>query len=258
MMKRALINGLSLWQFELFQANASIRHFITGRNSVYGGKEFTLSFSSSPDRGETERNRTMLASAMGIKESELYIPRQVHEARVLHVTRLTAKDELTATDALITDEKGICIAVMSADCVTILLHDRKNRAIGAVHAGWRGTVAKILEKTLQEMYAKFGTRGEDVTAGIGPSICQQSYEVGEEVIQAINNAFGKDSGLMITQPGNKAKLDLWKANKLQLLQFGVRESDIEISGLCTLKNNDHFFSARKGDAGRFAAGIMLI
>jgi YfiH family protein len=161
------------------------------------------------------------------------------------------------TDALITSERGICIAVMSADCVPVLLYDKKNQAIAAVHSGWRGTVARILEKTLAEMKRTFGTEGKDLVAGIGPSVSQESYEVGEEVVSEVTNAFGSDSSLMILKPNNKAQLDLWKANKLQLLAFGVNENSIEISDLCTVKNNNYFFSARKGDSGRFAAGIVL-
>ncbi|HEY8933689.1 MAG TPA: laccase domain-containing protein, partial [Cyclobacteriaceae bacterium] len=84
-----------------------------------------------------------------------------------------------------------------------------------------------------------------------------SYEVGEEVIETFNTVYGHDAGLMVKQPDAKAKLDLWKANKLQLLDFGVPESQIEIADLCTVKNNNFFFSARRGDAGRFAAGILI-
>ena len=130
--------------------------------------------------------------------------------------------------------------------------------IGAVHSGWRGTVAKILEKTLQEMQSQFGTKADHVRAAIGPSVSQDSYEVGDEVVQAVRNVFGSKNNLLTLQANGKAKLDLWKANVLQLEEFGVNRSRIEISGLCTVKNNHHFFSARKGDAGRFAAGIMLV
>lgn len=257
-MKRTPINGLSLWQFENLEKEDAIRHFVTDRNSHADAPEFTLSLSSSPDRKMIEQNRALVAASMGTHPTHLFFPSQVHETRIVHVTANTSREELAGTDALVTSERGVCIAVMSADCVTILLYDRRNKVVGAVHSGWRGTVAKILEKTLVEMKTTFGTKGEDVTAGIGPSVCQESYEVGGEVVAAVDKAFGGDSGLMIPQPPDKARLDLWKANKLQLLEFGVRDSDIEIAGLCTVKNNEHFFSARKGDAGRFAAGIMLV
>jgi YfiH family protein len=185
------------------------------------------------------------------------MPRQVHKTRIVNVTRSTQKDELIDTDALITGEKGICIAVMSADCVPVLLYDRKNHVAAAVHSGWRGTVAKILTKTLHKMNSMFGSEGEDIIAGIGPSVSQDSYEVGEEVVQEVHQAFGQENELTAAQPNNKAKLDLWRANEIQLREFGVPATQIEISDLCTVKNNEHFFSARKGDSGRFAAGIVL-
>ena len=210
-----------------------------------------------PDRDVIRTNRSRVAEAMGIEPGRLVFPSQVHQTKVVYVTDVTPREELMETDALITDHANICVAVMSADCVPILIYDRRNQAVAAIHSGWKGTVARIVDKTLQRMKDSFGTRGENILAAIGPSVCQESYEVGEEVVASVNNVFGKDSALMIPQPNNKAKLDLWKANKLQLLEFGVSESDIEISNLCTVKNNEYFFSARKGDKGRFAAGIMI-
>jgi polyphenol oxidase len=256
-MQKVQLHHLQLWQFENFSKEKNINHFVTDRRSNPDGNEFTLSLSSTPDKELIRSNRTLLAEAMGVKTTELFFPSQVHKTRIVNVSSHTPKQELHDTDALITNEKGICIAVMSADCVPILLYDKKNQAIGAVHSGWRGTVARILEKTLHQMKNDFGTSGKDIVAGIGPSVCQASYEVGEEVVHEVTQAFGTNSNLMIAQPSNKAKLDLWKANKLQLLEFGVDESQIEISDLCTVIHNNYFFSARKGDAGRFAAGIML-
>lgn len=194
---------------------------------------------------------------MGLSPECLYFPVQVHKTNIVTVTSSTKKEALLETDALLTAEKGVGIAVMSADCVPVLLYDTKNNIAGAVHSGWRGTVAKIVEKTLHEMQRAFGTRGEHIVAGIGPSVSQDVYEVGEEVIQEVIQAFGKENGLLIHQPNNKARLDLWKANRKQLLEFGVPEKSIELANLCTVQNNQHFFSARKGDTGRFAAGIML-
>jgi polyphenol oxidase len=256
-MKKLHINGLQLWQFEGLGGENCIDHFVTSRSSHSVEREFTLSFSSSPDRSFIQKNRSLLAAAMGVESTRLYLPSQVHKTRIVLVTNDTKKEELLETDALITNTPGICIAVMSADCVPILLYDRKNNAVGAVHSGWRGTVARILEKTLQAMHQTFGTKGEDIYAGIGPSVSQDSYEVGEEVVHEVQQSFGSKHELMIPVGTNKAKLDLWKANKVQLMEFGVAPSRIEISDLCTVKNNEHFFSARKGDTGRFAAGIMV-
>lgn len=257
-MNKVSVNGIQLWQFNNLGEETSIKHFVSDRNSNEGGRPFTLSLSSSPDKEEIKYNRTMLASALGIANARLFFPSQVHGTRIVNVSGQIAREELMETDALITKEKGICIAVMSADCVPILLYDTRNQVIGAVHSGWKGTVAKILAKTLQKMQLDFGTRGEDLLAGIGPSASQESYEVGDEVINAVDQAFGKESDLMIRKPNYKAQLDLWKANSIQLREFGVKESHIEIANLCTIKNNGYFFSARKGDSGRFAAGIMLV
>lgn len=257
-MEKVKINGLDLWQFASLLRVDGISHFVTDRNSNSNNGEFTLSYSSSPDKEFVRSNRHLLATALEIPLSQLYFPSQAHQTRIVNVSSITKKEELLETDALITNEKNICIAVMSADCVPILLYDKKNRAVGAVHSGWRGTVAKIIEKTLHGMHAAFGTIGENIIAAIGPSVCQDSYEVGTEVVSEFINVFGNESGLMIPQANGKAKLDLWKANKIQLLSFDVKESNIEISDLCSVKNNRNFFSARKGDTGRFAAGIMLI
>ena len=256
-MKRNLVHGLHLWQFDNLSRESAVRHFVTERMPVHDGKEFTLSLSSSPHRDEIVANRNVLAKAMDIDHSKLFFPSQVHLTNIVRVQAHTPKSSLHDTDALITNEPGVCIAVMSADCVPILLYDKKNQAAAAVHSGWKGTVAKILEKTLHRMRHEFGTQGEDLIAGIGPSVSQQSYEVGEEVVAAVIDAFDNSADLLIPQPNNKAKLDLWKANQTQLLEFGVKPSNIEISNLCTVLNNEHFFSARKGDKGRFAAGILL-
>jgi YfiH family protein len=256
-MQKIQIDKLQLWQFDSLKNQSGVKHFVTDRNSFAGEKEFTLSLSSTPDKEEVRQNRRLLASAMGIESSKLFLPSQVHKTNIVRVTHNTSVSELMETDALITNERNICIAVMSADCVPVLLYDFKNKAVAAIHSGWKGTAARIVEKTLQQMYTVFGTTGKDLIACIGPSVCQASYEVGEEVIEAFHVAYGKNAALMIEQPNSKAKLDLWKANKLQLTEFGVSELHIEISDLCTVKNNNHFFSARKGDSGRFAAGIML-
>lgn len=257
-MKKVTINGLDLWQFDLLGRASGINHFVTDRNSARAEKEFTLSFSSSPDRQEILANRSLVATAMGVPDVNLFMPSQIHKTNIVCVTKDTAREELLDTDALVTNQRGVCIAVMSADCVPIILYDQANRVVAAVHSGWRGTVAKILEKTLNEMHVRFGTKGEDLIAGIGPSVSQDSYEVGEEVVREVTDAFGTHAMLMIPQKDGKANLDLWRANKLQLLEFGVRPDNIEISDLCTVKNNNSFFSARKGDAGRFAAGIVLL
>jgi polyphenol oxidase len=255
-MKRLSMNGLYLWQFENLALQPATRHYVSDRYT--SGEEFTLSLSSTPDKEKVRTNRAQLAAILGVTAEQMFFPSQVHGTDILTVSRATLREELHDKDALITAERGVCISVMSADCVTILLYDKRNHVCGAVHSGWRGTVAHILSKTLRKMSETYNSKGQDIIAAIGPSVCQDSYEVGEEVIEEVNRSFGSNNRLMLYQPNNKAKLDLWEANRLQLLDFGVSPANIEVSELCTVKNNDHFFSARKGDKGRFAAGIVLV
>src|SRR5690606_32229018 len=150
---------------------------------------------SLPDRELIRSNRAMVAEAMGVEESLFFMPSQVHKTRIVNVSNTTSKEDLAETDALITNTTGVCIAVMSADCVPVLLYDRKNHAAAAVHSGWRGTVARILEKTLLEMQNHFGTKGADIIAGIGPSVSQDAYEVGDEVITEVTRNFNNSNDL---------------------------------------------------------------
>jgi polyphenol oxidase len=148
---------------------------------------------------------------------------------------------------------------MSADCVPLLLYDPVGGAVAAIHAGWRGTVSKIVSRTVEAMRENFGTNPADLVAGIGPSICPEVYEVGEEVILAAEQAFGSVTELVQpTKPG-KGLFNLWEANRMQLLSAGIRAENIELAGMCTYQGSDQFFSARKSGnrAGRFAAGILL-
>jgi polyphenol oxidase len=256
-MRKIHLGALDLWQFDNLSHEKAIGHFVSDRNAVQGRNDFTLSLSSSPDKDFVKNNRSMVANAMSIDNSKLFFPSQVHQTRIVNVDSNTDRSTLTDTDALITAERRICIAVMSADCVPIILYDKKNQAVAAIHSGWKGTVAKILAKTLAEMKLLFNTDGKNIIAGIGPSVSVQSYEVGQEVIDAVEKSFGGSNELLVEKANGKAKFDLWKANIQQLVEFGVPLESIEVSNLCTIRNNNDFFSARKGDAGRFAAGIML-
>lgn len=251
------VKDIPLWRFNNLSEETGVRHFVTGRSPERAG-EFTLSLSSMNDSQAVHNNRNALKQALGDSVKQVYFPRQVHGTHIVQVTSQTSNDHLADTDALITNEPGCCVGVLAADCVPILLYDRVNRAVAAVHSGWRGTVARIVEKTLKKMKTLYGTEGRDVVAGIGPSICKGQYEVGEEVIEAVRSSFTGHADLLDhTKPG-KAQFDLWLANRIQLVEFGVPPENIEISGLCTMRENRHFFSARMGDRGRFASGIMLI
>ncbi len=253
---------LPLWQFENLSRFAGIRHYVSGRDGGVSTGElgtFNLGLKAGDDPDHVRENRRRLAQALGVGVSRLVFPSQTHSTNVKRVSPETHAGELADTDALITNTPGLCINVMSADCVPVLLFDPVHLAVGAVHAGWRGTVGKILTHTVKAMQREFDTRTTDLVAGIGPSICAEVYEVGEEVLNAVENAFGNTEGLIRNRtPEGKGFVDLWEANRRQLLWLGVPAASIEVSGICTFRHADQFFSARKSknQAGRFAAGIV--
>lgn len=261
-MQQQTFSTLTLSKFDLLSNYKEINHFISERSGGVSTGEIgalNLSFRAGDEAENVKENRRRLAKAMGIAPSQLIFPSQTHSNHVQVVHAGTQPEQLTETDALITHTPGICICVMSADCVPILLYDPIAKAVGAIHAGWRGTVGKILTFTVQAMQQHFGTQPSNLIAGIGPSICPQVYEVGTEVITAVEQAF--DHPDLITRKNSLGKgyFNLWEANRIQLSQLGVPADAIEVAGVCTYTESDRFFSARKSGnkAGRFAAGIML-
>jgi hypothetical protein len=164
---------------------------------------------------------------------------------------------IPVNDAMITNCENICLVAMGADCVPILIYDPENKAIGAVHAGWRGTAQSIAFETIKKMEFHFSSKPENLIAGLGPSIGPEVYEVDMPVYNSFLKSFSACHEIFKPLENGKFLLDLWNANKIQLTDAGLSEKNIEISGFCTYSNHHLFFSSRKGDKGRFAAGIML-
>lgn len=201
------------------------------------------------------------------------LPYPVIQAKQCHGTGIavinsydTKPEELENIDALITQQKGIAIGVRTADCVPILLYDPVCKAIAAIHAGWRGTVAKIAKVTIEKMAELYGSKASDMTAVIGPSISMESFQVGEELADAFRDAgfpmdkILKDMGTIVEKTnlpaGTKVNaiespmrgglhIDLWEANKYVLEDCGIQRENIQISGICTYLRNDLFYSARR-------------
>ena len=166
--------------------------------------------------------------------------------------------ELEGIDAVITNLPNLCIGVSTADCVPILLYDKRNRVVAAVHAGWRGTVARILEKCVQRMVDEYNASPTDISAIIAPSISLDSFEVGDEVYNTFSEN-GFDMDRIAVRYDLRWHIDLWEANRLQLLSCAVPENAIYLSDVCTYKSYSRFFSARRMgiSSGRIFNGIML-
>lgn len=218
------------------------------------------------DEKHVSQNRQLLIDLLPKRPDRLVIPHQTHHTEVCVIDdafmtgteKDTKKDALEGIDALVTGKRNVCLCVSTADCVPVLCFDTRLKVIAAIHAGWRGTVSRIVEKTLQKMADVYGTQGKDVVACIGPSISQEAFEVGDEVYEHFLSAgFDVDKIAVRT---DKWHIDLWKANRLQLEAAGVCKKNIEQAGICTWQHNDDFFSARRQGiaSGRILSGIMLL
>ena len=183
-------------------------------------------------------------------------PHQVHGDVIREVTNpLTTREELEGVDALVTNVLGVAISVRTADCIPVLLYDPVNKAVAAVHDGWRGTVQHLSQKVIEFIHKRYGTNASDLKAVIGPGIGPDSFQVGQEVVDAFAGAgFPMRQILQDCGPKNPTAdnpmagglhIDLWKANRWLLEQAGVQPANIQIAGICTYKNNERFYSARR-------------
>lgn len=212
-----------------------------------------------------ERHSVSIASGhREHRKRRIVFPHQTHRTRVALVDeKLLATDAaerdkaLDDTDALMTGVEDVCIGVSTADCIPVLLYDSEHRAACAVHAGWRGTVARIAEKAVRAMTNTFGTDPAQLKAVIGPGISCDAFEVGDEVYEAFADAGFRMEA--ISRRKDKWHIDLWECNRLQLTDAGVQPDSITVDGTCTYANHDKFFSARRlGTAsGRIFTGIIV-
>ena len=205
--------------------------------------------------------RRELAESLELKQAQFIFPRQTHSNHVVVVQKSTEALDIEDTDALVTNERGLCICVQTADCVPVLIYDPVQKVIAAIHAGWRGTVGGIVEKTVARMQNVFQSDPADLLAGIGPSISTSNYEVGEDVILAVQKNFSNHDELLIPSgKQGKAYFDLWKANESLLVRAGLSAQNIEIMNFCSYGKGEEFFSARREGAhtGRMVTGIMIV
>lgn len=198
-------------------------------------------------------------------------PHQVHGCVIQEVRDpMTTREELEGVDALITNVPGVAISVRTADCIPVLLFDPLHKAIAAVHDGWRGTVQRLSQKVIAEMQHRYGTNPADLKAVLGPGIGPESFQVGLEVADAFCEA-GFPMAQILKDCGPKAPtednpmagglhIDLWRANQWLLEETGVQPGNIQVAGICTYRNNDRFYSARREGTkcGRIINGIKMM
>lgn len=261
--------NLPLLEYPLFAEAGAVKHgFSTREGGVSGGEFASLNFSFS--RGDKEEhvreNYRRIAEVFGVCADDIVCSGQTHTTNVVRVDKSfggvgsgcprPCKD----VDGLITDERGLLLATFYADCVPLFFVDPVHSAIGLAHSGWRGTAGRMGQAALSAMEREFGTRAEDVLAAIGPSICGDCYEVGEEVAEQFLQAFPEASGKILRpRKGGKYLLDLWEANRHILLSAGVKEEHLAVTNICTCCNHMLLFSHRasSGRRGNLGAFLML-
>lgn len=236
-------------RFPKLVAAESTRH---GGVSPAPYASLNLGINTGDDPANVAENRRRFCAALGFSPAQMAWSLQVHADQVRLVTEPGGAEGF---DALVTDRPGILLAVSVADCTPVLVYDIEKNAIGAAHAGWPGTAARIVEKMLQRMAAEFGTKGADCYAYVGTCIDECSFEVGGEVAVKFDPAFNRYDAAR-----GKFLVDLKKANTAQLLAFGIPENQIEISPRSTVLNNEDYFSHRKekGATGRMLAAIGIM
>ena len=241
-----------------------------GISSVYGRNTLNLGWTKEDDPASVKENRRRFLSALvgANQDSVLVGVRQIHSGivRVIREPDGPFEGRLQTTegksvlegDGLITDVPGVLLGVGTADCVPLLIVDVEKKVVGAFHAGWRGTVARIAEEGVATMAAKFGSRVEDMVAAVGPSIGPCCYTVGEEVRTAFGEKFDYSDELF-SSSARDVCLDLWKANRRQLMDAGIDPKRITVVAECTAcareKNGELRYFSHRGEKG--VAGRML-
>jgi YfiH family protein len=241
--------------------------FSTTRHGGYSKGDYA-SFNANMYCGDREadviKNREALCEEIGIPSGRLILPHQTHGTVIRSVDETLLCSQtlqrnlmLEGVDGVMTDLKRVCVGVSTADCIPIVLYDVRSHACCAVHAGWRGTVKRIIQKAVVEMTATYGTEPASLHACIGPGISLENFEVGDEVWQKFSDA-GFDME-RISLRKMKWHIDLWECNRIQLTDAGVNPRNIQVAGICTYSHADEFFSARKLSihSGRILTGIYV-
>lgn len=250
--------------YPILEKTGIVKHgFSTRIGGVSEGiySSMNLSFTRGDDENAVRENYRRMAKTLEVEEDSFVLAAQTHTTNVHKVTVKNRDENLQDVDGLITDVPGLCLVTSYADCVPLYFVDPVHRAIGLSHSGWRGTVGKIGQETLRKMKVEYGTDTKDVIAAIGPSICQDCYEVSEDVIDQFKEAFDSKywDDLFYQKENKKYQLNLWKANEIIMLEAGVKRENIAVTNVCTSCNSDILYSHRasKGQRGGLAAFMAL-
>lgn len=261
--------SLPLLHYPLLDRTGLVEHCFTTRlGGVSEGicASLNLSFSRGDNPEAVMENYRRVAETFGKTVDDFVCTDQTHTTTVLRVGKAEAGFGVTKekpyrdVDGLITNESGVILSTFYADCVPLYFVDPVHKAIGLSHSGWRGTVGRMGQKTLDAMKDAFGTNAADVYAAIGPSICQECYEISEDVAEHFYQEFeGHGEEILINKGNGKYQLDLWRTNEIVLLDAGILPEHLAVTNICTCCNSEVLFSHRasQGKRGNLAAFLML-
>lgn len=262
------VDGVEYLSYPLIEKTGIVTHgFSTRIGGVSEGvcSTMNLSFARGDKEEAVRENFRRMAHALGVEPGDMVCSKQTHTTNVRVVTEedrgkgITKSLDYTDVDGLITNVPGLCLATFYADCVPLFFVDPVHRAIGLSHSGWRGTVGKIGKVTVEMMQKEYGTNPKDVIAAVGPSICQDCYEVSEDVIEQFRENFDKKDWekLFYRKENGKYQLNLWTANEIVFAEAGIQKEHMAITNLCTCCNPDVLFSHRASQGKRGNLGAFM-
>ncbi len=257
-------------EYPLFQNTGIVKHgFSTRLGGVSKGcySSLNLSFTRGDKKDCVQENFRRIGAAIGVKCEDMVFSQQTHTSNVLAVTKaekgmgIIRPRNYSDVDGLVTNVPGVCLVTFFADCVPLFFVDPIKRVIGLSHSGWKGTVGKIGSVTVKMMVEKYGSDPSHILAAVGPSICQECYEVSEDVIEQFRNSFEEKywNELFYKKCNDRYQLNLWRANTIIFREAGILSSNIAVTNLCTHCNNDLLYSHRKtGDKRGNLCGFLAL
>ena len=268
-------NGITYLSYPRLEQESAIVHgFSTRLGGVSEGYlgSMNLSFSRGDNPENVLENYRRISKAIGFPVESIVTSDQTHTTNIRRVEKedagkgVTKEKDYRDVDGLITNVPGLILGTFYADCVPLLFVDPVHHAIGCSHSGWRGTVGEMGKKTVEAMREAYGSLPEDIFAAIGPSICQDCYEVGKDVAEPFEKLFSQEryqdvslKNILTEKVNGKYQLDLWRANEAILLGAGILKEHLSMTDICTCCNPSYLFSHRasKGRRGNLAAFLML-
>lgn len=261
-------NGVTYLTYpQLDKLKDYVHCFSTRLGGVSGGiyQSMNLSFTRGDDEAAVMENYRRIAEAAGFRPEDIVTSDQTHTTNVAKVSGddrgcgVTRPRRYTDVDGMVTNVPGVVLATFYADCVPLYFIDPENRAVGLSHSGWRGTAGRMGAATVKKMKEEYGSDPSRLYAAIGPSICQECYEVSEDVILEFQKAFSREhwASLYYKKPNGRYQLDLWQANKIVLMEAGIPKDRISLPNLCTCCNPRLLFSHRASHGKRGNLGAFL-